>query len=231
MENYYKILQVADFAETEVIKASYRALCKKYHPDMNSNPDPEKMIRINEAYDILSDEEKKKEYDTLLKDYLNKNDFEEKNEENRKVEPEEKQEQTRYKTSGIHTLFVMVISGIIGVIVSFVIMGIVPMDGSWSFALYMIYGIIMGKIVSKFAGAASKSFAEIGTLITVVCMLIPFYYSYFATLPLIYGDMNFISLFLKSTIEIAKLLLGNGIIRLIFVVLTPISVYTTIKEN
>lgn len=59
MENYYKILQVADFAETEVIKASYRALCKKYHPDMNSNPDPEKMIRINEAYDILSDEEKK----------------------------------------------------------------------------------------------------------------------------------------------------------------------------
>ena len=75
------------------------------------------------------------------------------------------------------------------------------------------------------------SFAEIGTLITVVCMLIPFYYSYFATLPLIYGDMNFISLFLKSTIEIAKLLLGNGIIRLIFVVLTPISVYTTIKEN
>ena len=75
MENYYKILQVADFAETEVIKASYRALCKKYHPDMNSNPDPEKMIRINEAYDILSDEEKKKEYDNLLKDYLKKNDF------------------------------------------------------------------------------------------------------------------------------------------------------------
>lgn len=231
MENYYKILQVADFAEIEVIKASYRALCKKYHPDMNSNPDPEKIIKINEAYDILSDEEKKKEYDALLKSYLNQHDSGKRSETNKETNTGYEAEQAQHKMSGIHTIFVTAMVSIIGLIISFIVMGIVPMDGSWSFILYMFYGIIMGKIVRKAGGAASKSFAEMGTLITVACMLIPFYCSYFSTLPLIYGDMNFVSLFLNSTIEIVKLLLGNGIIRLIFVVLTPISAYTMIKEN
>ena len=156
MENYYKILQVADFAEIEVIKASYRALCKKYHPDMNSNPDPEKIIKINEAYDILSDEEKKKEYDALLKSYLNQHDSGKRSETNKETNTGYEAEHAQHNMSGIQTIFVTAMVSIIGLIISFIVMGIVPMDGSWSFILYMFYGIIMGKIVRKAGGQYTK---------------------------------------------------------------------------
>lgn len=65
MVNYFEVLNVSEHAEPEVIKASYRALCKKYHPDNQSGhsaQDDEKMQLINEAYQILSDPVKKAEY-------------------------------------------------------------------------------------------------------------------------------------------------------------------------
>ena len=67
MENYYQILGVdkkADFAE---IKRAYRKLVLKYHPDRNSAEEKaaaeEKFKRIAQAYEVLSDENKKEEYD------------------------------------------------------------------------------------------------------------------------------------------------------------------------
>jgi hypothetical protein len=52
--NYYKVLQVDPEAEAEVIKAAYRALSRKYHPD-GSHPSAERMMRLNDAYAVLSD--------------------------------------------------------------------------------------------------------------------------------------------------------------------------------
>lgn len=52
--NYYKVLQVDREAEPEVIKAAYRALSRKYHPD-GTHPSVERMIRLNDAYGVLSD--------------------------------------------------------------------------------------------------------------------------------------------------------------------------------
>ena len=56
--NYFDILNVSQNAEDEVIRASYKALAKKYHPD-NTELDAEtaarKMQEINEAYRVLSD--------------------------------------------------------------------------------------------------------------------------------------------------------------------------------
>jgi curved DNA-binding protein CbpA len=63
-EDYYKILQVDPSAEPEVIAAAYKKLTAKYHPDHNPSPDAnEKTKRINVAYSILSDPEKRKVYD------------------------------------------------------------------------------------------------------------------------------------------------------------------------
>ena len=70
MKNYYEILQVKNFAEIEVIKASYKALCKKYHPDVNKEINPIIMVEINNAYDVLGKPLEKEKYDKMLKEFL-----------------------------------------------------------------------------------------------------------------------------------------------------------------
>ena len=69
MKNYYEILEVKSDTSDEVIKAAYKALIKKYHPDNGSKNDPtgEKLRLVNEAYDVLSDPEKRRKYDIQLK--------------------------------------------------------------------------------------------------------------------------------------------------------------------
>jgi DnaJ-class molecular chaperone len=65
-DEYYKILEVPKTATLEEIQKSYRKLARKHHPDMNQN-DPkgakEKFQKIQEAYDILGNVEKRKVYD------------------------------------------------------------------------------------------------------------------------------------------------------------------------
>jgi DnaJ homolog subfamily B member 4 len=66
-DNYYSILEVPQTASAEDIKKSYRRLSLQYHPDRNRN-DPEmttKFQKIGEAYEVLSDSEKRKEYDMI----------------------------------------------------------------------------------------------------------------------------------------------------------------------
>ncbi len=63
-KNYYEILNVNRKSSREEIKLSYRKLAKKYHPDMNKSAESEAMFKdINEAYDILTTDEKRKKYD------------------------------------------------------------------------------------------------------------------------------------------------------------------------
>lgn len=63
--DYYKILGVSRDADESTIKKAFRKLAKQYHPDTNNgNAEAEKKFReINEAYSVLSDEKKRKEYD------------------------------------------------------------------------------------------------------------------------------------------------------------------------
>lgn len=70
-KDYYEILGVPLDAEKKVIKQTYRQLAKKYHPDVNpGNKEAEdKFKTINEAYQVLSDAEKRKKYDELRAQY------------------------------------------------------------------------------------------------------------------------------------------------------------------
>ena len=70
-KDYYKILDVSDSASQEDIKKSYRKLALELHPDHNPN-DPaseSKFKEITEAYGVLSDPNKKQEYDRFRSDY------------------------------------------------------------------------------------------------------------------------------------------------------------------
>jgi len=70
MKNYYDELEVSKTASKEVIEKVYKLLAKKYHPDTTKEADKfdaeEKFKIISEAYEILSDDEKRKKYDLEL---------------------------------------------------------------------------------------------------------------------------------------------------------------------
>lgn len=70
-QDYYEILGISKDADTARIKTAYRDLALKYHPDRNrDNPDAaDKMMALNEAYAVLSDEKKRRDYDMLQQQY------------------------------------------------------------------------------------------------------------------------------------------------------------------
>ena len=71
--DYYKILGVNKDADENEIKKAYRKLAIKYHPDKNlgNKEAEEKFKEINEAYEVLSDKDKRSKYDMYGKEGLN----------------------------------------------------------------------------------------------------------------------------------------------------------------
>ena len=66
-KDYYRVLGVLDDAEDIVIKAAYKALAQRYHPDKwvgDTDEATRRMSDINEAYNVLSDSEKRRDYDS-----------------------------------------------------------------------------------------------------------------------------------------------------------------------
>jgi len=69
MSSLYEILEVSCNASPEVIKAAYKALMHKYHPDKNptNGAMTDRCSEINRAYDTLSDKDKKRQYDLSMR--------------------------------------------------------------------------------------------------------------------------------------------------------------------
>ena len=67
LPDYYSILDLTNDASTMEIKNQYRKLAKQYHPDRNNESTEKEMSEINKAYEVLSDEKLKVEYDKFCK--------------------------------------------------------------------------------------------------------------------------------------------------------------------
>jgi DnaJ-class molecular chaperone len=65
-KDYYKVMGVDEQASPTEIKQTYRKLARKFHPDVSKEPDAEAQFKdIGEAYAVLSDAEKRAEYDQI----------------------------------------------------------------------------------------------------------------------------------------------------------------------
>lgn len=86
INGYYSILEVSEHANYREIRSAFRRLAKKYHPDLNSSLlAEEKIKKINAAFEVLADKERRREYDSMCLDDNNSwyNQKEENHKENR----------------------------------------------------------------------------------------------------------------------------------------------------
>lgn len=232
MENYYETLNLMNFADIEIVKASYKALSKKYHPDLNKNVDPNKMVQINRAYETLGDADKKRQYDNELRKYLEEQKVD-KEESNRGYTThfENTSDFERSKSNSLRFILSIIVGLILSVIGSFILVVIIPEDGSWSYALYLIYGSVLGEIIANIANSRSRYLATIASLITIFGMLFPFYSYLYDVIPTVYGEMSSVEMLITATSNIIEVFFGNGFIRMIFVILTPCLTFYSILEK
>ena len=91
MKNYYEELEVSRNASSEIISRAYKVLAKKYHPDTtteNKQFAEERFKKISEAYEVLSNEQKRAEYDKTLGPQIDSNKYNKMLEDNKKLSRE-----------------------------------------------------------------------------------------------------------------------------------------------
>ena len=96
MKDYYKILEISINATKDDIKKAFRSLAKKYHPDRNVNDENalRKFQEVNEAYEVLSNEDSRKDYDKKISNFKQSNN-KETNSKNNKTNNDKRKSQDR----------------------------------------------------------------------------------------------------------------------------------------
>ncbi len=107
-KNYYDWLEISPNASPEIVDKAYKTLVKKYHPDLQDNNKEkyEEIIKkINEAYEVLSDENKRKNYDINLKNnYISPEKYEELFRENENLQNELNNLKKNFSNSSINNI-------------------------------------------------------------------------------------------------------------------------------
>lgn len=111
-KNLYAILEIPSSASNAAIKSAYRKLARKYHPDLNGNDAAciRKFKEISEAYEILSDENKKKNYD-ILKGFYQQNSKSKFNEANKAYKDTEEKHEEHKENDIFSTVFNDILEG------------------------------------------------------------------------------------------------------------------------
>ncbi|MBQ3469062.1 MAG: DnaJ domain-containing protein [Bacilli bacterium] len=191
--NYYELLGVSKDASAEEINKAYRIQAKKWHPDVSKEDNAAQIMnQLNEAKDILLDEEKRKEYDLSLMGNTNpkyekfdRNNPEYNEDNNREMYT--KWEYFReylkyYKTPKLRKIiaFILVmleslLCGILQVINYILVYIIYSLGGVVSYVATLALGIVIALLVLDISRSSHLILSESGSFIKpVIAILIPF---------------------------------------------------------
>lgn len=163
MIDFYELLGISMDSTKQEIKTAYREMVKKYHPDVNKSEDSNKIIRsLNEAKEVLLDDEKRKEYDKLLNDIKYSKQFSKEKDETYTAKTEEYKENysenyvtkwqffINYISNGIDKVWLKILKVLL-VIINFFFFCIVK---SITFVLVFLLSTFSG-IIDYFSGILS----------------------------------------------------------------------------
>lgn len=228
MKNYYEVLEVKNFADSEVIKASYKALCKKYHPDLHPNADESMMKLINEAYDVLADETRKKEYDQQLQSYLNS--LQKEPHASETYSPNNTYQKKNPLSLGIRSILGIIAMIILAIIGGWVLAMFLEYDGSWSYLItYTLYAVALGSLIHSISGNESSIYAWIITLIGIIGLCIPHYVVFEDYIRIGGFYESSLELFILTIKEVVNFFLFSGWIRLFGVLMYITGLFMSIK--
>lgn len=163
MIDFYELLGISMDSTKQEIKNAYREMVKKYHPDINKSEDANKIIRsLNEAKEVLLDDEKRKEYDKLLNDIKYSKQFSKEKDETYTAKTEEYKENysenyvtkwqffINYISNGIDKVWLKILKVLL-VIINFLFFCIVKLI---TFVLVFLLSTFSG-IIDYFSGILS----------------------------------------------------------------------------
>ena len=163
MIDFYELLGISMDSTKQEIKNAYREMVKKYHPDINKSEDSNKIIRsLNEAKEVLLDDEKRKAYDKLLNDIKYSKQFSKEKDETYTAKTEEYKENysenyvtkwqffINYISNGIDKVWLKILKVLL-VIINFLFFCIVKLI---TFVLIFLLSTFSG-IIDYFSGILS----------------------------------------------------------------------------
>ena len=206
MIDFYELLGISMDSTKQEIKTAYREMVKKYHPDVNKSEDSNKIIRsLNEAKEVLLDDEKRKEYDKLLNDIKYSKQFSKEKDETYTAKTEEYKENFSENYVTKWQFFINYISNGIDKVWLKILKVLLVIINFFFFCIVKLITFVLIFLLSTFSGIIDY-FSGILSLISIVALFALKNSEYPDLIPLIPANVEgfFLIFLIALIIELLK---------------------------
>ena len=206
MIDFYELLGISMDSTKQEIKNAYREMVKKYHPDINKSEDANKIIRsLNEAKEVLLDDEKRKEYDKLLNDIKYSKQFSKEKDETYTAKTEEYKENYSENYVTKWQFFINYISNGIDKVWLKILKVLLVIINFFFFCIVKLITFVLIFLLSTFSGIIDY-FSGILSLISIVALFALKNSEYPDLIPLIPANVEgfFLIFLIALIIELLK---------------------------
>ncbi len=206
MIDFYELLGISMDSTKQEIKTAYREMVKKYHPDVNKSEDSNKIIRsLNEAKEVLLDDEKRKEYDKLLNDIKYSKQFSKEKDETYTAKTEEYKENYSENYVTKWQFFINYISNGIDKVWLKILKVLLVIINFFFFCIVKLITFVLIFLLSTFSGIIDY-FSGILSLISIVALFALKNSEYPDLIPLIPANVEgfFLIFLIALIIELLK---------------------------